>query len=106
MLPYLIFVKYNASYMRSNAERKSYTQLQIMSLIPRKLFKQKGKIKLTLPTSNNSRQPLHRTAKTVLYAIVFVIPWYTFPLISTSYDSRTSWIAAPTSQSLTSTPDS
>lgn len=35
-----------------------------------------------------------------------VIPWYTFPLISTSYDSMTSWIAAPTSQSRTSIPDS
>ena len=35
-----------------------------------------------------------------------VIPWYTFPLISTSYDSMTSWIAAPTSQSRTSIPAS
>jgi hypothetical protein len=33
-------------------------------------------------------------------------PWKTFPSISTSYDSMTSWIAAPTSQSRTSIPAS
>jgi hypothetical protein len=33
-------------------------------------------------------------------------PWKTFPLISTSYDSMTSWIAAPTSQSRASIPAS
>lgn len=35
-----------------------------------------------------------------------ILPWYTFPLISTSYDSMTSWIAAPTSQRRTSIPAS
>jgi hypothetical protein len=36
----------------------------------------------------------------------FTLPWKTFPLISTSYDSITSWIAAPTSQSRASIPAS
>ena len=34
------------------------------------------------------------------------LTWYVFPSISTSYDSITSWMAAPISHSLTSIPDS